>query len=163
MCLQVAFVVNNKRKCRVMKAWKRLRQFGAYEIKYETPYTNVVVPVQGLLMPPLAQSRVRTFHKDMEIHGGFIHSFYTPMSSDASGHRISGHGITEFTAFAIGVVAWGDSYSHDQASRALYIPECDRDKNRRARRVKLLSSKKMPTVKQLVVEFPELKKIAHLL
>lgn len=159
MCLQVAFVVNNKQKCRVMKAWKRL---GCLGLNYVTPYQDKIVPTHGLLTPSSVSKKADFVYGD-RIHGGFIHSYYTPMETARWWQRPSN--CVENRAFAIGVVAWGDSHPdhQDQVSRALYIPECDRDVTRRARRFEMLSSKKMPTVKQLVAEFPELKKIAHLL
>lgn len=160
MCLQVAFVVNDKRNCRVTKAWKRLEWSWP---NYVTPHQYKTVPCYGLLMPLSVCKKADFVYGDM-IRGGFIHSYYKPKPDAVWWERPTSN-CTEFKAFAIGVVAWGDSNSdhQDQVSRALYIPQCDGDKKRRARRVKLLSSKKIPTVKQLVKEFPELKKIAHLL
>lgn len=165
MCLRVAYVVNDKRQCRVMKAWKRLASYFSHgDQRFCTPFMAVVVPTSGLLLPRPHSSRSR-FWFDFVIEGGFIHSYYRPMPNANWSQRPTGLQTHEYPAFAIGVVAWGDMEKthQDQVSRAVYIPECDRDENRRARRVKLLSSKKMPTVNQLVAEFPELKKIAHLL
>ena len=133
MCL----IVSEKSNKTVEKVFKRLTKVGR---KYKTPFMYIQVPSNGWIIP----NKRGTVGDKYSIEGGFVHAY----TREQFNYKC-------YDAYAINVRARG--IRDDIICRALYVPTCDVNKERRAETIKFLESK--PTVAQIVAKYKFLEKV----
>lgn len=117
-----------------------------------TPYRYIRVPDDGILLPH-ENSKKKKFFYGSSIKGRFIHGYYKRPTNYYIGHI--------FTAYAFRVEAYGDY--EDLICRGMYIPNVDITRSRpKIREVKKMLNSN-PSTKDLIKEFPRLRRIERFL
>lgn len=155
MCLFITKVPQNDR---IVKCYKVVRYSYSDEEDYYTPFYDVKIPDDGILLPSRASER-KNFPIRTKINGGFIHAYINKQRVDSK-HRC-------FLSYAFRVESYGNDWpgfpTTDLICRGLYIPGLDKTRSYG----KILEVKRMlnrnPSTKDLIKEFPRLRRVAKFL
>ena len=155
MCLIITKVPQNDR---IVKCYKIVRYYNLDEDWYCTPYYDAKIPDDGILLPERASER-KNFSIKTRIDGGFIHAYINKRHVDSK-HRC-------FLSYAFRVESYGGHWNGmpttDLICRGLYIPGLDKTRSYG----KILEVKRMlnsdPSTKDLIKEFPRLRRVERFL